>query len=73
MAEMHEEAKAVKPSALKPKAGLELDDDDNVADFLEVQHYHTAAPLRPVSLLHISVLECLATCANHRRVPLLHA
>ena len=50
MAEMHEEAKAVKPSALKPKAGLELDDDDNVADFLEVQHYHSAASLRPVSL-----------------------
>jgi len=49
MAEMHEEAKAVKPSTLKPKAGLELDDDDNVADFLEVQHYHTAAPLCPVS------------------------
>lgn len=36
MAEMQEEAKAEKPSAAKQKPGLELDDDDNVADYMEV-------------------------------------
>lgn len=37
MAEIAEEVKADKPSAkAKPKAGIELDEDDNVADFLEV-------------------------------------
>lgn len=36
MAEMSQEAKTVKPAAPQPKPGLELDDDDNVADYLEV-------------------------------------
>ena len=40
MAEMQEEAKAERPSAPKPKPGLELDDDDNVADYMEVRQRH---------------------------------
>ncbi len=36
MAEMAQKAKNERPAAQQPKPGLELDDDDNVADFLEV-------------------------------------
>ena len=37
MADINEEVKADKPSVKpKPKAGMELDEEDNVADFLEV-------------------------------------
>ena len=36
MAEMAQEVTHKKPAAPQPKPGLELDDDDNVADFLEV-------------------------------------
>ena len=56
MAGISEEVKADKPSVkAKPKAGIELDDDDNVADFLEV---HTC-PLRPcmqAAHVHLSIL-----------------
>ncbi len=44
MAGMQEEAKAEKPSAPKQKPGLELDDDDNVADYMEVKHCHLGQP-----------------------------
>ena len=44
MAEMQEEAKAEKPTAPKQKPGLELDDDDNVADYMEVKHCHPGQP-----------------------------
>ncbi len=36
MAEMAQEVTHEKSAAPRPKPGLELDDDDNVADFLEV-------------------------------------
>ncbi len=45
MAGIAEEVKADKPTAkAKPKAGIELDDDDNVADFLEVRIHSTSSP-----------------------------
>ena len=37
MAEMQAEAKAAKPAEQRPKQGLELDEEDNVADYLEVR------------------------------------
>ena len=50
MAEMQEEAKAEKPSAAKQKPGLELDDDDNVADYMEV-NFATFLPSSPPNIL----------------------
>lgn len=49
MAGMHEEAKSEKPAAAQPKAGLELDDDDNVADYMEVCSIFPV----PFKILHI--------------------
>ena len=40
MAEMQAEAKAAKPAVQQPKQGLELDEEDNVADYLEVRAQH---------------------------------
>ena len=40
MAEMQAEAKAAKPAEQQPKQGLELDEEDNVADYLEVRVQH---------------------------------
>ena len=37
MAEINAEVREDKPAASKPPAELALDDEDNVADFLEVQ------------------------------------
>lgn len=36
MAEINAEVREDKPAAAKPDAGLALDDDDNVAEFMEV-------------------------------------
>jgi hypothetical protein len=36
MADINAEVREDKPTSAKPDAGLALDDDDNVADFLEV-------------------------------------
>ncbi len=57
MAEMQDEAKAEKPSAPKQKPGLELDDDDNVADYMEVKRRHLV-----VSSFHVPA-SALLTCA----------
>ena len=40
MVEMQAEANAAKPAAQRPKQGLELDEEDNVADYLEVRVQH---------------------------------
>ena len=37
MAEINQEVKADKPAAVKPKGDLELDEEDNVADYMEVR------------------------------------
>ena len=40
MADINKEVTADKPSVkAKPKAGIELDEEDNVADFLEVMTF----------------------------------
>ena len=40
MAEMQAEARTAKPAVQQPKQGLELDEEDNVADYLEVHIWH---------------------------------
>ena len=40
MEEMQAEANAAKPAEKRPKQGLELDEEDNVADYLEVRVQH---------------------------------
>lgn len=81
MAEISAEVREDKPVASKPAADLALDDDDNVADFLEVQAALVImllcpALICPAAATAMDLVKEMAAAATHAMVsckPACHA